>query len=702
MSWTDVFPVLTDEMVDAYEAEASGAERRKHDRWFEVRRVENPRDVPHIVSTSLFWKNIREDLPEIVIRSRRSFMNAGRTRRVLRFNPWDHYVEPLLKGARDLHRKREDVAMRVYLASDLEFLIPDLVSVGCEVRLMATPSIRHNPGAMWRFLALEEDGKLKTNIDSDRAHLWKADVARTEEASALNLGWWRIPVWGEQNEIGTLSYRPIVGCQFGTSGSLEAERLMKALIWCTQKRKISTKGRPPGCGQVTVHGSAWPDYGFDEWFLQTTVYPRAAFDGMATFVPADAKSRLLPLDIEYVQWANPSSELVYFGSVPGCCPQPTRKLQESDGSKIEVSEEKHDIIAYTYRANCGLGEAAQRNIEAMRSLGLTVEHRYWDGNLIDEPALRNPEQIYYHHWHPQPPDKSRAWPKKLFGKAQHIAYWAYESDTPPPEFHPASKRMAELWVPSGYCKKIFDQLGRETFVIPHAVERVEPALRSLPGTKRSAPLTVLFLFDAWSRLPRKNPEAVIRVFRKAFAGDSRARLLIKAHHLSPEELSTLHAQCGRDHWITIINEFLSERELDTIFRSADILLSLQRSEGFGFNLARALANGLPLVTTGHGGHREFCKRANTFLVPYSMEEVAGYGDPWYPLGRWGAPNEGAAVKLLQKLAAMVRSRDPELDRMRQHGLDTMAKHFSTARLAQRIRGRLKHRLPSLSGRAPTT
>lgn len=42
------------------------------------------------------------------------------------------------------------------------------------------------------------------------------------------------------------------------------------------------------------------------------LYPRMAPRGTLTFVPSDAQSTLLPLDIEYVTWANRRSELVYF------------------------------------------------------------------------------------------------------------------------------------------------------------------------------------------------------------------------------------------------------------------------------------------------------------------------------------------------------------------------------------------------------
>jgi len=178
---------------------------------------------------------------------------------------------------------------------------------------MKSSSIRHNPGAMWRFLALEEKDRLVTIADADRADDLEADIAMTEEMARLGLKFWRVPVFQELNSVGQYNYRPIRASGFGANLTLPAGDLMKALIWATQNGTISTKCRPPGEPEYTIFGTQWPDYGFDEWFLQAAVYPRVAPEGILTLVPATVRSKILPLDIEYCTWANPDSELCYFG-----------------------------------------------------------------------------------------------------------------------------------------------------------------------------------------------------------------------------------------------------------------------------------------------------------------------------------------------------------------------------------------------------
>ena len=150
---------------------------------------------------------------------------------VRRLDPWTHYVQPLLTGAHEVLEGRTDLVFRVYLAADLEFLVQDLVDAGCEVRLMRSSSVRHNPGAMRRFLALEEKDSLVTMCDSDRAPMAGRDILRTEEMAKVGLGMWRVPVWGDLASDGSVTYRPMFGGHFGTCLKLPMRRLMKAFVW---------------------------------------------------------------------------------------------------------------------------------------------------------------------------------------------------------------------------------------------------------------------------------------------------------------------------------------------------------------------------------------------------------------------------------------------------------------------------------------
>ena len=321
MSWTDVFPVLTEEFEAQYELEATPEEKERFEVWFGIRQVINPRVVPgsgqHVVAASLFWKNTKAEEPELPALSRDLMKNALQLGLVRRFEPWDHYVQPLLDGAEKLAITRPEVIFRVYLAADLEFLVPDLLERNCEVVLMKGSSIRHNPGAMWRFLALEHEG-LVTITDSDRAGEVTHDIERTELVVQHGLGHWRVPyTWGD-DEHDCTHYRTIMACQFGSSCEMPAARLMRAMLWHTERGSLPTSCKVAGEVRREAFGGNWPDYGFDEWFLNVAVFPRIALSGVVTFVPWNDRrlNHWFALDIEYVTWANPKSEILHYEPPP--------------------------------------------------------------------------------------------------------------------------------------------------------------------------------------------------------------------------------------------------------------------------------------------------------------------------------------------------------------------------------------------------
>ncbi len=317
MSWTDVFPVLTDEQVEEYLTQALSEEKKTFEDFFRVEKVANSRTVAdgkqQVVAASLFWKNTRANDPDLPQLSRELLKNANKLGLVKRFAPWEHYVQPLLDGAEALAQSRPEIIFRVYLAADLEFLIADFVELNCEVHLMKSSSVRHNPGAMWRFLALEHDG-LVTITDSDRAGEVIHDIERTELVVEHGLGHWRIPyIWGEA-EYDSAHYRTVMACQFGSSMPIPTSILMPAMLWHTWRGTLARHCSVDGGETVDAFGSNWPDYGFDEWFMNVAVFPRIAFAGVLTFIQMNDRrlNHWFALDIEYVTWANPKSEIFYY------------------------------------------------------------------------------------------------------------------------------------------------------------------------------------------------------------------------------------------------------------------------------------------------------------------------------------------------------------------------------------------------------
>jgi hypothetical protein len=110
---------------------------------------------------------------------------------------------------------------------------------------------------------------------------------------------------------------------------------MRAMLWHTLRGTMPDECRirksNGKLGSLPIFGTDWPSYGFDEWFLIAALYPRLAPSGVLTFFPINQKeaNHWFSLDIEYVTWANPRSEILYFGE-PEILRKPKRTARKKD------------------------------------------------------------------------------------------------------------------------------------------------------------------------------------------------------------------------------------------------------------------------------------------------------------------------------------------------------------------------------------
>lgn len=322
MAWPDVFPVFSEEQFDDYFAEATPEEVKLMEEWYGVEKILNRQpEATEIVSVSLFWKPVQSGGHEYPVPTRDILQNAVALGYADRFDPWDHYIRPLLELGPTIQSDHPGVCLRVHLANDLEFLADDLVQAGHEVRLMKSSSLNHAPGSLWRFLPLGEEGKLVTVTDVDRLHDLDHDLARTRMMAQTEVGAWRVPVPNDLTPELRVCYLPFIASQFGAKGGLlEVNDLLKAFTWNCLREKIDPVVHLPNCAPLPMRLHSWPDYGFDEFFLAVVAYPRLAQDGLMTFIPGNGSSQLLTLDIEYATWGNPASEVIYYPS-GSCCGQ---------------------------------------------------------------------------------------------------------------------------------------------------------------------------------------------------------------------------------------------------------------------------------------------------------------------------------------------------------------------------------------------
>ena len=169
-------------------------------------------------------------------------------------------------------------------------------------------------------------------------------------------------------------------------------------------------------------------------------------------------------------------------------------------------------------------------------------------------------------------------------------------------------------------------------------------------------------YDVMSDPARKNPLAVIDVFRAAFPDMAdAARLYIRVHHASqtpPSFLSTerLIQAAGGDPRIRILTEPMDYRAVLYFYASGDVYVSLHRAEGLGLGMMEAMALGKPVIATGWSGNMDFMGYDCACPVRYQLGPPRGNPDTPFnedflgPNALWAAPVFEDALAWMRRLA----------------------------------------------------
>lgn len=235
---------------------------------------------------------------------------------------------------------------------------------------------------------------------------------------------------------------------------------------------------------------------------------------------------------------------------------------------------------------------------------------------------------------------------------KRVAVWFWELEEVPAAWHDRGRDVDEVWAPTQFIASTLRVLGKPVYPMLPAVQlpmftpRPKPYFGLSPGR-----FTFLFVFDMNSRLPRKNPVALIRAFRQAFRPDEPVELAIKVSpqgEFYPEWWRELRT-AARDAGVRLIDKSLSRDELLALMNAADAYASLHRSEGFGLTMAEAMLLAKPTIATGYSGNLDFMTPENSYLVEYSRAVIEDDTPP-YPKGCvWAEPSVGHAAELLRRV-----------------------------------------------------
>lgn len=233
----------------------------------------------------------------------------------------------------------------------------------------------------------------------------------------------------------------------------------------------------------------------------------------------------------------------------------------------------------------------------------------------------------------------------IYAGRYNVGYWAWELAEFPDEWTSAFDAYDEIWVFSEFARQAISRkspIPVTTMPVPIEVPPPDPGIRGKLGLPEDAFL-VMFVFDANSVIARKNPWAVIRAFKQAFDGDEHVdanrsrppRLVIKVNNLDiyPTEAARLRYEMT-DVGGVLLEGYLPGNQTHELIGTADLYISLHRSEGFGLTIAEAMAMGRPTVATAYSANVEFMTEESSYLIPYQLvpleDDIAVYrkGNVW--------------------------------------------------------------------------
>ena len=351
----------------------------------------------------------------------------------------------------------------------------------------------------------------------------------------------------------------------------------------------------------------------------------------------------------------------------------------------------------------GYGQAAREHLLAMAGSGVSVGAR---SILISEqgPVEVPPDARHY-------PEVARLaacappydtvvlhTPPEIFTSVReegrrNIGVAAWETDVLPAAWVPPIRAVDEIWVPSEFCAQAFRAATDEhVAVIPHPVTPPSPRPRTFPDVPDD-----LFLFVSifeWS--DRKNPEALVRAFRRAFAGRRDVGLMLKVGLRFGGDTNALLSNIKR--WISpfpwrsppiylLEQTDTASAVIAQLIARADAYASLHRAEGFGLCMAEAMAAGKPVVATGYSGNLEFMDASCAFLVDYDMvplRQELSYHRFFSPDMQWAEPKMDDAIDKLRACVDRAGDRARIADRGRARVAATLAPAVIGRRMRERV------------------
>jgi glycosyltransferase involved in cell wall biosynthesis len=284
-----------------------------------------------------------------------------------------------------------------------------------------------------------------------------------------------------------------------------------------------------------------------------------------------------------------------------------------------------------------------------------------------------------------------------------IAYTMMETEN---KIHPTLVHRLigadEIWVPCEWNRQVFAASGVKSSmrVMPLGVdsETYAPRDRSVLFAGGTKGFVFLSVFN-WNW--RKGPDVMIKAYSRAFTSRDDVSMVMVSRFVGQKSMSAkifedinnyVRGEKNKDKpHLVLVDDVIPTFMMPLIYNSASACLQISRGEGFGLPACEAIASGVPLLASDHGGHRMFLnadiatlvRPDRVKLVDKSIEWIS----PFYHGMEFVDYSDRAIDEIAQKMRWMYENREKTAE-MAIYARRKIVDEFNWERCAENVKSRL--------------
>ena len=237
------------------------------------------------------------------------------------------------------------------------------------------------------------------------------------------------------------------------------------------------------------------------------------------------------------------------------------------------------------------------------------------------------------------------WQMGIYGAAR-VGRTMFETDRIPDGWLERCNAMDEVWLPSEFNRRTFEEAGVEAPRLRVVRAGVDTDLFRPDARRLEIPRARSFNFlSVFDLEPRKGSDLLVKAYLSEFKADEDVALILKISQLNDPVTDPVAQLCyfiekeaglslEKCPPIILLRGFLSQDEMASLYASAHAFVLPTHGEGYGRPLMEALSAELPVIATRWSGQLDFLRDENSYLidieglVPAAVEEEIFAGHLW--------------------------------------------------------------------------